>query len=148
LRHIPHSTGIAFEFDRQIYELTRHNIAGLDRTISLIHGDYESLIDHRHVPADFALIAFVAPPWGTALDETIGLDLRLTTPPITKIIGHIERKYPRHKILFATQVYEKVNPASLAELQTMFDWSELRIYDLNIAGRNHGILLGTRAWKP
>ena len=80
--------------------------------------------------------------------SAIGLDLRLTTPPITDIIGYIGRKYPRYKILFATQVYEKVNPASLVELQTMLDWSELRIYDLNVAGQNHGILLGTRAWKP
>jgi hypothetical protein len=36
LRHVPRSTGIAFEFDQQICELTRHNIAGLDRTISLM----------------------------------------------------------------------------------------------------------------
>ena len=148
LRHVPCSTGIAFEFDQQIYELTRHNIVGLDKTISLMHGDYESAMDDLHIPADCAIIAFVAPPWGTALDEAIGLDLRLTTPPITDIIGYIGRKYPRHKILFVTQVYEKVNPASLVELQTMLDWSELRIYDLNVAGRNHGILLGTRAWKP
>lgn len=113
-----------------------------------MHGDYESAMDDLHIPADCAMIAFVAPPWGTALDEAIGLDLRLTTPPITDIIGYIGRKYSRHKILFVTQVYEKVNPASLVELQTMLDWSELRIYDLNVAGRNHGILLGTRAWKP
>ena len=92
LRHVPCSTGIAFEFDQQIYELTRHNIAGLDRTISLMHGDYESAMDDLHIPADCAMIAFVAPPWGTALDEAIGLDLRLTTPPITDIIGYIGRK--------------------------------------------------------
>ena len=91
---------------------------------------------------------FVAPPWGTALDETIGLDLRLTTPPITQIIRRIKRKYLKHKVLFATQVYEKVNPTSLAELERMLDWTELRVYDLNVAGRNHGILLGTWGWKP
>jgi hypothetical protein len=90
----------------------------------------------------------VAPPWGTALDETIGLDLRRTSPPITEIIASIGLMYPRHKILFATQVYEKVNPDSLAELETMLDWSELRVYALNIAGRNHGILLSTKGWKP
>jgi hypothetical protein len=94
------------------------------------------------------MIFFVAPPWGTALDETIGLDLRRTSPPITEIIGCIGRIYPRRKILFATQTYEKVNPDSLAELQTMLDWSELRVYDLNIAGKNHGILFGTKGWKP
>jgi hypothetical protein len=41
-----------------------------------------------------------------------------------------------------------VNPESLAELQAILDWSELRIYDLNISGRNHGILLGTKGWTP
>ena len=30
----------------------------------------------------------------------------------------------------------------------MLDWSELRVYDLNDAGRNRGILLGTKGWKP
>jgi len=148
LRHVPRSTGIAYELDRQVYDLTKHNIRGLDRTISLTHGDYELLMQDPHIQADRAIIAFVAPPWGTALDETVGLDLRRTTPPITDIIQGIGRKYSGHEILFATQVYEKVNPASLEELQAMLDWSELRVYDLNAAGRNHGILLGTRGWNP
>jgi hypothetical protein len=148
LRHIPRSTGIAFELDPQVHELTTRNIAGLDREIALTHGDYESLIGGHDIPADDAIVVFVAPPWGTALDETIGLDLRLTTPPITQIIGRIKRKYLRHKVLFATQVYERVNPESLAKLERMLDWSELRVYDLNVAGRNHGILLGTWGWKP
>src|SRR5262245_34822211 len=148
LRHVPQSTGIAFELDPQIYALTRRNIAGLDRTITLTHGGYETLLAARTVPDDSAIIVFVAPPWGTALDESVGLDLRRTVPPITEIVSRISRQYRANKILFATQVYEKVNPDSLAELQTMVDWSDLRVYDLNVAGRNHGILLGTRGWKP
>jgi hypothetical protein len=148
LRHVPHSTGIAFEFDPQVYELSYRNIAGLDRTIELTQGDYRSLLQARDLPPDQAIIVFVAPPWGAALDETIGLDLRRTSPPITGIIGDIGRMYPRHRILFATQIYEKVNPDSLAELEAMLDWSELRVYDLNITGRNHGILLGAKGWKP
>jgi hypothetical protein len=28
------------------------------------------------------------------------------------------------------------------------DWWDLRIYDLNDVGKNHGILLGTRGWTP
>jgi hypothetical protein len=50
--------------------------------------------------------------------------------------------------LLATQVYEKVDPASLHDVQALLDWSELRVYDLNEAGKNHGILLGTNGWKP
>ena len=63
-----------------MYELTRRNIAGLDRTIDLQHGDYQSLLADRHLPPDHVVIFFIAPPWGTALDEVAGLDLRRTTP--------------------------------------------------------------------
>ena len=148
LRHAPHCVGIAFESDPQVYELTKRNIKGLDQAIVLTHGDYELLLDSQPVPSDHVIIVFVAPPWGTALDEEIGLDLRRTTPPIMDIIGRISREYFGHKIVFATQVYEKLQPESLVELRTLLDWSELRVYDLNAAGRNHGLLLGTRGWKP
>jgi len=148
LRHIPHSVGIAFEADPQVHGLTRRNVKELNRAIVLMHGDYKLLMDSQAFPDDHAIIVFVAPPWGTALDEVIGLDLRRTMPPIADIIGRIGREYFGHKIIFATQIYEKLNPHSLVELQTTLDWSETRIYDLNVAGRNHGILLGTRRWKP
>ena len=51
-------------------------------------------------------------------------------------------------MLFATQVYEKISATSLTEIKTQFDWSELRIYDINEKGRNHGVLLGTKGWAP
>jgi hypothetical protein len=94
------------------------------------------------------LIFFIAPPWGTALDEVAGLDLRRTTPPVTDIIGCITRTYPSQRVLLTIQVYEKLNPTSLRDVQTLLDWSELWVYDLNDAGKNHGILLGTNGWKP
>ena len=47
-----------------------------------------------------------------------------------------------------TQVYEKVNPESLADLEPLLDWTDLKVYDINVAGRNHGILLGTKGWAP
>jgi hypothetical protein len=37
---------------------------------------------------------------------------------------------------------------SLRDVQALLDWSDLRVYDLNDAGKNHGILLGTSGWKP
>ena len=77
-----------------------------------------------------------------------GLDLRRTEPPITKIIAQIGQTFPDRKILFAIQVYEKVNAASLTALQGELDWSMLKIYNLNVAGRNHGTLLGTKGWTP
>jgi hypothetical protein len=148
LRHVRLSRGIAFEFDSKVYELTRRNIGVLDRTIDLMHGDFESMLDRHHLPRTDAIIIFVAPPWGTALDEAEGLDLRRTEPPITEIMARVGQTYPDRQVLFAIQVYEKVNAGSLADLRAKLDWSMLKIYDLNVAGRNHGILLGTKGWAP
>jgi hypothetical protein len=148
LRNVPNSRGIAFEMDAQVYELSKKNVAILDRPIELNHGDYASLLALHNLPPDHAIIVFVAPPWGTALDEDDGLDLRRTDPPITQIIARVEGAYPDRRLLFVIQVYEKLITESLSELETNLDWSELRIYNLNTVGRNHGILLGTKGWTP
>jgi hypothetical protein len=148
LRHLPSSEGMAFESDPQVFELTHRNLAALGQRIELVHGDYVRLLEERRVPKDRGIVAFVAPPWGTALDEVQGLDLRRTTPPISEVIEQIARQFPKHKILFAAQVYEKVSTPSLTHIQTRLDWTELRIYDINEKGRNHGILLGTKGWAP
>jgi precorrin-6B methylase 2 len=148
LRHLPNSEGIAFESDPQVFDIAHRNLIALSQKIELVHGDYEDLLPQLHVPQDRGIVAFVAPPWGTALDEVDGLDLSRTTPPITQVIEQIVRQLPKQKILFATQVYEKANITSLTQLQTRLDWTELRIYDINEACRNHGILLGTKGWAP
>jgi hypothetical protein len=147
LKHLPDSEGIAFELDPQAFELSKYNIAQLDRKIDLTQGDYEALLADRRVARDASIIVFVAPPWGTALDEATGLDLSATQPSITHIVDWFGRKFTNHAILFAIQVYEKISPGSLAKVQGLLDWSELCIYDINVAGRNHGILLGARAPK-
>jgi hypothetical protein len=77
-----------------------------------------------------------------------GLDLHCTTPPIIEIVEQIARQFPQQKILFATQVYEKVRNSSLRQIQAQLDWTELGLYDINEKGRNHGILLGTKGWVP
>jgi len=148
LRHVANAEGIAFELDPQVYALSKRNILALDRKIELVQGDYRTLLESRRVPGDRGVIVFVAPPWGTALDEDAGLDLRRTTPPITDVVTRIGRTYAAQRLLFATQVYEKVNPDSLADLRAMADWSQPRIYRLNDEGRNHGILLVAKGWKP
>jgi hypothetical protein len=148
LRHLPNSEGVAFESDPQVFELTLRNLAALDLRIELVHGDYVRLVEERRVPEDRGIVAFVAPPWGTALDEVQGLDLGRTKPPISEVIEQIARQFPKQNILFATQIYEKVSAPSLTQLQTRLDWTELRIYDINEKGRNHGILLGTKGWAP
>jgi hypothetical protein len=148
LRHLPTARGVAFELDEQICALTKQNIAALDTRIELDDGDWLTLLSSINVPPNNALVVFVAPPWGTALDETAGLDLRRTTPPIAEIISRFSRRFSAHKMIVATQVYEKIKADSLADVQRLLDWCELRIYDLNPAGRNHGLLLGTSGWRP
>jgi hypothetical protein len=77
---------------------------------------------------------FIAPPWGHTLDPVHGSDLRRTEPPVTRIVE--------------IQTYETIEPKSLVELQERFEWSVLRIYNLNAPGQNHGVALGTCGWRP
>jgi hypothetical protein len=74
--------------------------------------------------------------------------LRRTSPPATEVIATLGRRYAGHRMIYAMQIYETLEPTSLAQVRTMFDWSQQRIYDLNKAGGNHGILLGTTGWRP
>jgi hypothetical protein len=148
LRHLPNSECIAFESDPQVFELTYRNLAALGQRIEVVHGDYERLLEGYSFPEDRGIVTFVAPPWGTALDEVQGLDLNRTTPPISEVIEQVMRRFSEHKILFAIQVYEKVSACSLNGIGTLLDWTELRIYDISEKGRNHGILLGTKGWAP
>ena len=146
LRHLPGSEGIGFELDAQVHALTRRNLEVLERPITLYQGDYRALLGTLPVPADRALVLFVAPPWGTALDERTGLDLSRTTPPVTEVISDLSHRYPTHRLLFAVQVYEKVEPASLAEVRRLLDASDLHVYGISRAGQNHGLLVGSRGW--
>lgn len=148
LHDVPCSRGLAFEFDPSVYQLTRQNIADLDRPIELIQGDYNVVLDRLDLPTHDVLIVFVAPPRGNALDEIEGLDLRRTEPPITDIITRLASAYPDRRMLFAVQVYENVNVESIAELKSKVDWSTVKNYNLNVPGRNHGILSASRGWRP
>jgi len=148
LRHLPNSAGIAYESNQQVFDLTHRNLAAIGQTIELILGDYAGLLEKLRIPDDRGIVAFVAPPWGTALDEVHGLDLSRTTPPITEVIEKFSHRFSASNILFATQVYEKISASSLRNVQTRLDWSDLRIYDINERGRNHGLLLGTKGWVP
>lgn len=65
---------------------------------------------------------------------------------LARICDHFLRAAP--SLLCAIQVYETVDPGSLTELTARFDWSSLRVYDLDAPGQNHGIVLGTRGWTP
>jgi hypothetical protein len=148
LRHLPNAQGLAFELDALVHRLTESNLALMGTGIRLHQGDYQALLPKVNLASETCIVVFIAPPWGKALDEAKGLDLRGTIPPITEIIQFFDRTFPARKMLFAIQVYEKVDPASLSEAQVLVDWSELRVYAFNVAGKNHGLLLATKGWRP
>ena len=93
----------------------------------------------------FGLVV-VAPPWGHALSDRSGLDLRRTQPPVPEVIDITTDVLGNNKLLFAVQVSETVEPDSLAEVTAQFPWSAMTVYDINAAGQNHGLLLATWGW--
>ena len=148
LRHLPGVRGLGFELDTAVFHLTVRNLAALAVPIDILNTDYLTGLANVTLPNDHLLIVFVAPPWGDALGKAAGLDLRRTTPPIIEIVDLLIHSFGGNSQLCAVQVYETVNPASLDELKSRFDWSAMRIYSLNESGGNHGVLLGTRGWVP
>ena len=148
LRHLLGSRGIGFESDAAVFRLTQHNIAALTLPIDILNTDYLSGLAGISVASDQLLIIFIAPPWGDAFDRTSGVDLRRTTLPIIEIVDFLLYRFSQNHLLCAIQVYEVVLPVSMAELRARFDWSTLRIFQLNTPGQNHGILLGTKDWAP
>jgi 16S rRNA G966 N2-methylase RsmD len=148
LQHLPGARGVGCELDPLLFELTRQNLAALQLSIDILNADYQSGLAKMPVTADQLLITFIAPPWGEALSRSSGLDLRRTTPPIPEIVDFVVRHFAENRLLCAIQVYQRTDPVSLAELKERFDWSALRMYDLNSPGENHGLLLGTHRWVP
>jgi hypothetical protein len=148
LRHLPGAKGLGFELDAAVFRLTWRNLAALGLPIDVLNTDYMSGLTEASVAADQLLITFIAPPWGDALDKTSGLDLRRTTPPITDIVDFLLHRFSQSRLLCAIQVHEIIDSDALAELKTRFDWSALRVYNLNAPGENHGMLVGTKGWTP
>jgi hypothetical protein len=147
LRNLPQAQGLGFELDEAVFRLTKRNVSILGLPIEIVHADYTAALGGMNLPEEQLLIAFIAPPWGDALSPSAGLDLRRTTPPIGEIVDFLAHLF-HNQLLFSIQVYERLDPDSLAELTARFDWSALRIYDFNAPGQNHGVLLGTRGWRP
>jgi hypothetical protein len=147
-RALPDVTAVGVELDPVIWENSRHNLDLVGSSIDWRHGSYlDALADIDPAPDGLAIV-FVGPPWGHGFDATTGLDFALTTPPVRDIVDHIIAGLPRTPLLVAVQAFERIEPASLEEVRSMFDWSELRTYSLNPPGRNPATLLGTRGWTP
>ncbi|SRR6266478_2549429 len=148
LRYLPSARGVGFESDVSVFGLTRQNIAALGLPIDILNLDYLSGLTGVSAASGELLITFIAPPWGNAFDSTSGLDLQRTRPPITDIVDFLLHRFSRNRLLCVIQVYEIVAPVSMVEVRARFDWSKARIYELNVRGQNHGILLGTKGWAP
>ena len=148
LRHLPGIRGVGFELDPTVFRLTARNLAILELPLEVANTDYRTGLADKAVAANQILITFISPPWGDALSEASGLDLRRTTPPVGEIVDFLARRFGRNRLLCAIQVYERLDPASPDDLKARFDWSRLEIYRLNAPGENHGVLLGTRGWTP
>jgi hypothetical protein len=148
LRHLPGAHGLGLEHDPMVFQLTCQNLALLNLSIEVSNRDYKTGLSILNIAANQLLIAFIAPPWGDALNKSSGLDLRRTTPPISEIVDFLIGIAGNNPLLCAIQVYETLDPVSLAELTPRFSWSEKRMYGLNAPGQNHGIFIGTRGWVP
>jgi hypothetical protein len=147
LRHLPASRGLGFELDPQVFALSRHNLHLLGSPVEIRQCDYLSAVDQVVIPPRDLVTPFLAPPWGEALSPTTGLDLRRTEPPITDVVDALSASVA-NPLLCSIQVFETVDLASKAEVESRFDWSQQRIYEFNAPGANHGLLLGTSRWRP
>lgn len=147
-RHLSVAHAVGFELDPGVFALTKKNLSLLDLPIDVLNIDYGSALNRVSPAAGQLVVAFIAPPWGDALDPASGLDLRRTYPPIPEITECLCTHFAENPILFVIQVHETVNRASLNELSGALDWSRLKIYNLVAQGANHGALLATRRWRP
>jgi hypothetical protein len=145
-RHVSARRGFGFELDDAVFEASRTNLSIVGSDVVLFRQSHEAGLTALSVPEDELLIVFVAPPWGDAFGGVSGLDLRRTEPPVTGVVDLIASTFPRHKVLLAVQVHECVVPDSLTDLTSRCDWSQLKTYDIDPAGKNHGLLLGALGW--
>ena len=147
-RHVQPERSVGFELDDVVFALTRENLSIMGLGIEVLHEGYETGLAGLNVADDALVIVFVSPPWGAALDDESGLDLRRTTPPVGDIVAFAMDVFAQHKLLFAIQAYELVEAESLAALTLVFDWSAVNVYDINPHAKNPGLVLGAVGWTP
>jgi hypothetical protein len=143
-RHLAARRAIGFEADAAVFALTLRNIELLRLPIEYAQADSMQSLGDLAVGDDDLVVAFIAPPWGDALSVEHGLDLRRTSPPVIDVVETFRRRLTC-RILFVMQTYERLVQVALDELRDRFDWSEMRTYDFNRPGENHGVRLATAA---
>jgi hypothetical protein len=147
-RWVEPERSVGFELDDVVFALTRANLSIMGLAIEVLHEGFQTGLRELSVSDDALVIVFISPPWGAALDEEFGLDLRRTTPPVADIVAFAMDVFAQNKLLFAIQAYELVEPESLAELTRVFDWWAVSVYDINPHAKNPGLVLGSVGWSP
>jgi hypothetical protein len=140
--HVAARRAVGFELDAGVFEATRRNLGAVNAGVAVARVAYDAGLRSLRVAADELLVVFVAPPWGDALSEAGGLDLRRTQPPVAAIVDLVASLFIGRRVLIAAQLHEHTEPESLAEVAARFRWSARVTYDLDAPGRNHGLLLG------
>jgi len=146
--HLRDADAVGFELDRAVFDVSRRNLERLALSIELVHVDHLSGLSSLETGAGRLLVAFVAPPWGEALSETDGLDLRRTEPPVEGIVDALLDRFAANRLLCAIQLFQNTDQASIEALTARFKWSAIHVYDVSPPGQNHGVLLGTSGWVP
>jgi hypothetical protein len=111
LRHLPGAHGLGLEQDPTVFQLTSRNLAILNLSIEISNRDYKTGLSTLTMTQDQLLIAFIAPPWGDALNKRSGLDLRRTTPPVTGIVDFLISIVGKNALLCAIQIHETLDGA-------------------------------------
>jgi hypothetical protein len=147
-RHVAAGSAVGFERDATVFALTRANLDLVGADVELIHDGYDAGLRALPEPDAGLVVAFVAPPWGAALSQETGLDLRGTTPPVAAIIRELSLACGSRPLLVAVQIFSRIQQDSLDEITALLARWSLTIYDINAAGQNHGVLVGTLRWSP
>lgn len=147
-RHVKADRAAGFERDGTVFALTDANLSLVGAGVELIHESYETGLPVLNLGGGGLVVFFVAPPWGRALSEEAGLDLRDTTPPVADVMRFCSQALGARPILFAVQVADRVEQDSLAQVTELLEWSALTMYDINAPGHRAGLLVGTSGWSP
>jgi predicted RNA methylase len=141
-RNLPHASGLGVERDPLVFEVTRRNLSLLNLPLEVRQADSLEALERLSFPRDTVVVAFIAPPWGTALGRD-GLDLRETSPPVTEIVDRFIHRFAANPMAFAIQTYEQMIQPSIDALVPRFDWWRARNFHFSPPGLNSGLLLGT-----
>ena len=125
-RFFGRSRCLGWEKSAVVYENTVHardtlGIARAECCIELRSFEDLSVPDLASLRPGLSNVVIVDPPFGDALDDTLGLDLTRTMPPVTSIIQRWLELTKGARTLFLVKSHLVLNAASLEPLRPMAD---------------------------